>query len=197
MNMRIYRAAAVVLLAVAGSPVLRAEVLVGDAALGPGGTFGDYALTLASSEGLFMVAFDFAGGDLYGFSASGNGYSIAEGLRLFEASYGTALTPAFAAGTTPLFDNSSPADWQISIPLDTSIYLAYWDDRQTFDYAPTANDGYGWIQLTHTASGLEGSASATALGGGIVVGTTTAIPEPSAMALFILGGLALIRRPGK
>ena len=185
------------LLILANSSLLRAEVLVGDATLGSGGIYGDYELTLASSQYAFFVGFDFTGGDLYSFSTSGNSYSIAEGLRLFQAPYGTELTPTYAASTTPLFDNSSTADWQISIPLDTSIYLAYWDDRATLDYTPTANDGYGWIQLTHTASGLEGSASATAIGSGIIVGTTTAIPEPSTIALCIIGSLALFRRSKK
>ena len=180
------------------SPLLHAEILVGDAVLVPGGIIsGDYGITLASSQYAFSVDFDFSGGDLYSFSTSENSYSIAEGLRLFQAPYGTELTPTYAASTTPLFDNSSPADWQISIPLDTSVYLAYWDDRDTLDYTPTANDGYGWIQLTHTASGLEGSASATALGSGIIVGTTTAIPEPSTMTLCIIGCLALLRRSKK
>ena len=184
------------LMILASSSLLHAEILVDDATLGPG-TFGDYRLTLSSSQYAFFVDFDFSGGDLYSFSTSENGNSIAEGIRLFQTPYGTELTPAYAVSTTPLFDNSSPANWQISIPLDTSVYLAYWDDRDTLDYTPTANDGYGWVQLTHTASGLEGSASATAIGSGIIVGTTTAIPEPSTIALCIIGSLALFRRSKK
>ena len=195
MNLKHWRLMGLLLLA--GPANMHAEVLVGDATLGPGGALGDYELTLASSPYAFFVGFDFTGGDSYSFSTSGNGYSIAEGFRLFQVPLGTELTPAYAASATPLFDNINPANWQISVPLDSSVYLAYWDDREALDYTPTANDGYGWIQLTRTAAGLEGGASATALGGGIIVGTTMAIPEPSTMALVILGGLALFRRAKK
>lgn len=174
-----------------------ATVISDDAALGPGAPFGEYQLSLTASippgEGALFITFDSAGGNLFGFSTSANTYAIAERFTLYELTYGAAFTPDYVAGATPLFDNTGPANWQIAIPLYASIYLAIWDDRETFDNAPTANDSYGWIQLTHTASGLAGSASATALGGGIVVGTTSQIPEPATAALLALGALVLAR----
>lgn len=65
---------------------------------------------------------------------------------------------------------------------------------------PTSEIGrnvWGWVHLVNDASGLSAVGSAMAYGeGGIVIGTTIAIPEPGTLLLSAIGmaGLALARR---
>jgi PEP-CTERM motif len=84
-------------------------------------------------------------------------------------------------------------------------YFAYWDDRGgPYDASAglypghvSSGDLFGWMALTRVGDSLVVSASATAKGAPIVVGSfTAAVPEPETWALFALGltGLALARR---
>ena len=78
--------------------------------------------------------------------------------------------------------NSSLSNTQM-FTLDQSKYFGYWDDRLNGD-TPDRNDNYGWVLLTRTASGLVASSGATAIGGGIIVGTTTQVPESASTILI-------------
>lgn len=174
---------------------LSAAVIVNDAALDSPAFGGDYGLRLTQStsgpgQGLVFVSFDDVGAGTFQFNTSlGNSYSIAEEFRLFVAPAGTRFDPQYVSSHTPFFTNAAPAFWSLSIPLNSSLIIAYWDDRPPVPAPADANDNYGWVRLTNTASGLVAESSATAIGGGIIVGTTNQVPEPSSA---LLGGIGLV-----
>lgn len=167
-------------------------VIANDAAILPIFGSGQY-LTLTNSlqgrPGLFAIQIASNSPSQFTFSYAG----IAELYALYDVSPGVAIDPSFAAATTPLVSNNgvdSGSSVQV-FSLGQSRYYAYWDDRY-YDSGiaygiPDSTDNYGWVQITRTVSGLRVSSSATALGGGIIAGTLTQIPEPSAGLLLLLG----------
>ena len=86
----------------------------------------------------------------------------------------------------------------VSFSLNETKYFAHWADvfPGGMPEDPDDSDNYGWVSMTHTLSGLIISDSATAEGGGIIVGTYTQVPEPATVLLFGLGGVGawLLRR---
>ena len=170
-----------------------AFIIVNDAALETDWPMSDYLLVLAQSippgQGLFAISIIAAGNNDFEFNYSG----IAEYYALYAAVSGTALTPAYAQNTTPLVANYAPGPFSstINIPVDSSIFLGYWDDRDLED-VPSANDSYGWIELMNTTDGLTIWDGATAIGGGIYVGTYSQIPEPSTLILMCTGAASLV-----
>jgi hypothetical protein len=173
---------------------LQAAVIANDATLTSGGISGDYAITLTQSIpsgfGWFWVTFDRVNVSFYQFDIMQNDYSIAEGTALFQVNAGTVFDATYVANHTPLFSNLGPANWSFSLPFNTSLYFAYWDQKLSASWPPTANDHYGWIQITNAPGGLVATSGATALSDGIIVGTLTQLPEPSSR--FLVGtGFAL------
>jgi hypothetical protein len=91
-----------------------------------------------------------------------------------------------------------------------SVFFGYWDDRSFIEsdlLSPDtdvagADDNYGWLELGRSDrfdgsfGQLEILGGATAIGRGIVVGTTTtiAIPEPSATLLMGLASVCAVTR---
>jgi len=177
-------------------------VIPNDAAILPIYGFGEF-LTLTNSlqgrPGLFAIRITSNSPSQFTFSYSG----IAEEYALYDVRPGVAIDPIFAAATLPLVSNNGVdpgSSVQTFLPGQSRFY-AYWDDR-FFDTGaslgiPDITDNYGWVQITLTPWGLRASASATALGGGIVAGTLTQIPEPSVGVLSFLGIVSLLvfRRP--
>lgn len=157
------------------------------------GTFSDYVIYLTLSippgQGLFAIQIYDRGNGEFMFGYGG----IAESYALYTAVSGMALTPAYAQNHAPLISNYQPEHFYatVDLPLDHTLLFGYWDDR-VFDGIPTESDNYGWFQLQNTADGLSIWGGATAIGGGIYVGTYTQIPEPSLTALFCTGAAALI-----
>jgi hypothetical protein len=180
-------------------------VIANDAAILPLSGSGQY-LTLTNSVnpsqgryGLFAIQISSGGGSQFTFSYAG----IAEEYALYAVTPGTVIDPSFAALTIPLVSNNGvdPGSSVQTFALGQSSYFGYWDDRQLFGIdpgiqgTPDIYDNYGWVLLTRTAAGLQVSSSATALGGGIIAGTFTQVPEPSVSVLVLLGlGLALALR---
>ena len=175
-----------------------AFIIVDDAAL-TSGWMSDYILRLTLSiplgDGNFEIWINDNGNGDYEFGYSG----IAEYYALYEAVSGTAVTPSYAQNTTPLVANysSGPFSSTINIPIDESIFLGYWDDRNVHSGIPSADDNYGWLELQNTAGGLTIVDGATAVGGGIYAGTYTQIPEPSTIALMCSGAVAVLLRNRK
>lgn len=171
----------------------------------------------AAPPGTYLMASAYPGGPNSGFfvlslSTLGAGqyqlgyYGIAEIYSVHEATSGMAFTPAYAAGDTPLLNNlDTPGTYQFSLGLGQSKLFAYWDDAHypvsqpppgALHDAIDVYDAYGWFRLTRQVSGLAITDSATAMGDGIIVGTYTAVPEPTSFALGLLAafGIALQRR---
>lgn len=155
--------------------------------------YADYDLlhlskSVPAGEGAFAIAIYDRGSGAYDFDY----WSIAEEIAFYESSYGTAFVPALAAQLTPLVSNNGtdPGSSTLNFLPNQSRYFSYWDKRSAAD-SPNSDDHFGWVEMRWTGSDLEVLASATASEGGIVVGTTTQIPEPSTMALLGGGGLAI------
>ena len=172
-----------------------AMMFINDAFLG-GGEWGNYTLYLSQSippgEGNFAISILYYGADI-----TLTYYGIAELYSLHDVDYGLEFTPAYVNNDSPplLSNNNNPGSASLSIPVDESIYLGYWDDRSPWEQTPSDNDLYGWIELYNTGSGLAILDGATAAGGGIIVGTYSQIPEPSTLTLLCLGaGTMILRR---
>lgn len=170
-------------------------VITDDAAILPLVGSGQY-LTLTNSVnpsegryGLFAVQITSDSPSQYTFSYAG----IAEGYALYAVNPGVVIDPVFAAVTVPLVSNNgvAPGSSVLTFLLGESRYFGYWDDRWLDSgiavNTPDVTDNYGWVLITCTESGLQVSSSATALGGGIIAGTLTQVPEPSVDMLFLLG----------
>ena len=156
-----------------------------------------------NSGGLFAISVNTIGVGEYRFQY----YGIAELYSVHAATFGLAFTPAYVIGDTPLLNNNNnPGQFTVSLAEGESRLFAYWDDASYYPLpgpgisnVPDVYDAYGWFRLTRSVSGLEISDSATAMGGGIRVGTYIAVPEPSCFALCsvaLLGLLALRRTSG-
>ena len=176
------------------SQIASAVVIENDAVIGPLFGSGQY-LTLSKSvpnqQGLFAIRIAPLSSSQFVFSYAG----IAEEYGLFSVVPGMNFDPAFVLLNDPIVSNNGidPGSSTQVFALNQSKYFGYWDDRLN-GQTPDANDNYGWVRITRTASGLEASASATAIGGGIVVGTTTQIPEPASSVLISFGVFMLVVR---
>ena len=186
--------AAVVLFSVIFLPSLKAAVILNDAViqnhLGIDGLF--LTASIPPGRGLFAIEIVDQGAGNFQFNFAG----IAEEYALFSASPGTTLDPSFVSLNSPLVSNNGidPGSAVVNFFPGQSIYFGYWDDR-TFGGHPDVGDNYGWARLTRTVLGLEVSESVTAIGDGIIVGTTTQVPEPSRGLLISLGiGVIMLRR---
>ncbi|MFO1513395.1 MAG: hypothetical protein U1F83_10860 [Verrucomicrobiota bacterium] len=172
-------------------------VIANDAAILPIVVGSGQYLTLTNSlqarPGLFAIQISSNSPSQYTFSYWG----IAELYALYDVNPGVTIDPAFAAAMPPLVSNNcvdSGSSVQ-TFSLGQSRYYAYWDDRfydSGIAYGiPDVTDNYGWVQITRTVSGLRVSSSATAIGGGIIAGTFTQVPEPTAVFLALLGLVSL------
>ncbi len=158
--------------------------------------FGDdaiYQVTQPGDKGLFALGITTNSPGHYTISSAG----IAELYSVHSAYFGLEFTPSYVQGDVPLLNNSASPPWsfQVSLAIGQSVLLAYWDDRydnfpnpSTF-MIPDESDGYGWFRLVRTPTGLDILDSATAVGGGIVVGTYSQIPEPTIGSLLTMAGL--------
>lgn len=164
----------------------------------PPGTYISHATYPGNAGGLFSIRVTTLGVGQYRF----NYYGIAELYSLHFATVGLAFTPTLVLGDTPLLNNNNnPGQFDFNLGVNQSRYFAYWDNALYISNPPLGAspgpddyDAYGWFRLTRTVSGLTISDSATAMGNGIVVGTYTAVPEPSFFAIGAVGLLGLIYR---
>lgn len=171
-----------------------ADVIVGQAKIvfDPWGGFD----MLRSGTGGLGISVDGQGGGNYDFQFA----FIAFEYGLYSAYYGMEFTPSYADTQTPLVSNNGidPMASVQSFSLGETKYYAFWEDVFPGGVADEADnaDNYGWVSLTYNGSALVVTDSATALGGGIIVGTYTQIPEPATVLLFGLGGFGvwLLRR---
>jgi len=185
-----------ILLACAFPKSASASVVVNDASItssvyGPGHVFLILSQSIPDGQGAFIIDIETVTSSQYLFSYAG----IAEYYKLFTMNPGTRLDAEFVLQNAPIVsnDNNPGSSSQTFSTLNQSKYFGYWDDRLNGG-TPDSNDNYGWVQLTRTASGLVATSSATAIGGGIIVGTTTQVPEPTPTMLVAFGTLLVFVR---
>ena len=172
-----------------------AAVIINDAVIGPsifgaGHVFLTLSQSIPSGQGLFAIDIETVDPSQYHFSYAG----IAEYYKFFAVAPGASIDPAFVLQNSPIVSNdNNPGSNTQTFALNQSKYFGYWDDRLNGN-EPDSNDNYGWVLLTRTSSGLVASSGATAIGGGIIVGTTNQLPEPTSTMLIALGFLSISRR---
>ena len=171
----------------------KAQVIPNDAILIPGGFGADYSLQLTQQMGgLFAFGFnELGGGDVF-VGAQG----IAQPIGLWEIDFMDVFDTNYAISNPRFADNSGQTAGTFNVQEGESFYLAYWDDTSFLGInVPDPTDSFGWAEITRTNGDLEIVGSATAIGGGIVVGTLQQVPEPSAaFALTILATSCFVRR---
>ena len=171
-------------------PTSNADLIIGDAKLSHMGVPEPSVMLLTENlaGGLSVLITDQGGGSF----EFATGF-IAMSYRLFSATPGLEFDPIYAS------------NWQSALIPGTSIqvfstnetkYYAYWEETELFEPDPDPNsvDNYGWVSLTYTGTDLVITDSATAFGGGIIVGAYTQIPEPSSVLLLAFGAISLWRR---
>ena len=164
--------------------ISKADVIIGDAQLNPGTSSSLMLVTTNSNPagGLSVIIDDLGGGS----------YEFTDGILSFYGLYAAApgldFTPSYANSNSILVPGTSIQ----TFTLNETKYFAYWEDDMMSTGTPVVEDNYGWVSLTHTVSGLSISNSATAIGGGIIVGTYTQIPEPSSVLLLMFGSGSIL-----
>lgn len=144
----------------------------------PPGTFFYLTQTAPPGNGMFLYEVAMSGQSVFTFSYWG----IAELNSVFIATLGDIFDNGFVGSQPPLASNSdNPGSGSFTLLSGESLYLGYFDNRFFTD-----DDLFGWARVTNVDGELVVDASATAVGGGIVVGTLTQVPEPATGAIFAL-----------
>lgn len=160
-----------------------------------GGGPGDYVVDLpGSGNPVFFLA------ELPGDQFSSPAFGIAERFDVFQVVPGEIVSPTFVNATTPLFTNTAARSGVLNLAVGDSTFLGYYVDADfylgTNNNIPEPGDTFGWFELSNTVTGLEILGGAAALGfEGIIVGTTTAVPEPGSATLVLgLVSATILRR---
>lgn len=116
------------------------------------------------------------------------------GADLYLAYSGDIFTAdTIAAGQfKPLFAINQPDTYSLTIPFLRSLYIGI---NTGPDMAPSFpnRDVFGWVEIRNVPNNLIVVRSAMAYGeSGIIIGTTTPVPEPEIYSLMIIG-LGLLR----
>jgi hypothetical protein len=145
------------------------------------------ALGIQSQDwGLFSVTVQPAGNDTFRFGYRG----IAELYHVYAAEPGDIIDAPFLDTALNVIDNLGPSS--NVHPLQTirsgeTRYFALWDAIKGFSTSPKPEDRYGWFALHNQGGVLSLTGSATTFGYGLVVGSTTQVPELPAVWMGALG----------
>lgn len=146
-------------------------------------------------NGLFLLEVVHASPTTFTFRAVG----IAESFSLFLTSPGDIFGAEYVNTSTSFVKNwDSPPSATLSLRMGQSAYIGYWDNRTINGYRTAyATDLFGWAQVGNQGGTLTVIDGATAIGGGIVVGTLQQIPEPTSGIMVMLSASALLLRRQK
>lgn len=167
------------------------------------------ALTLTATPGLGA---DYSLGDnghalLFNLGADGTitpvTYTVGEGFAFYAVNLATVFDVSYVQTHPPSTGSLPGATGNLQIQVGVPLYLGYYVQPASNGFMPinpTSACGYGWGELVRTTNGLTLVDSALQKpAGGIIVGTTIAVPEPSTWALLGIGAagaLAVCRRRG-
>ena len=171
-----------------------AAVVTGRVTIESGAPVGDFAVRIdyTDTQSFFNdLVLSTVDADTFGIA----GFTLGSPFSAYLVADGATFTPAYASGNTPLASNidSSGIGNQFDILVGQSVFLAFYTEELLPD-GPSFGDQYAWIEISNTGSGLTSLGDATALDtGGIIVGTTTSVPEPG-FALIVLGLCGFYRR---
>lgn len=191
---------------------LAGQVVVGGVSVGGAFWPGEAVLGLDVSlipvgEGLCAVFLNtVSSGSGAGLATRISGAGIAEEYRFYHVAPGVRFDVEYVrTQVASVGNNGEYGGYDIAYEEGQEVYLAFWDDRSMWSGAgevgvPDGVDLYGWLKLgvslgEEPESGESPALnwrvleSATARGGGIVVGTLTQIPEPS-VAGWVAGVVA-------
>lgn len=180
-----------------------ATTVVTDAnvSLSPSGSLGDYQLTVfqdAAGTDPTSVWFDYDGTNIeivnWNIDEGSDWYLVLGGDEFSARNIGDALF-------TTLLTIDSPAG---PIPVGSSDFFLAVNTGLGVDASGPNRDAFGWVELSDTGTELVQLGSAMAYefpspgaqGNGIIVGTATTVPEPSALLLVAMGLAALAPRRG-
>lgn len=139
--------------------------------------------------GIASVSWDFAAVDSDTFEFQNT--LAASGFQAFQVPFESLLGPANIPTSVLVANNFNEPVSNFDIPDGGSIFLAHIIASD----APPEFRAYGWIELENNGGVLTSGGSAIAMRGlGIIVGTTTTIPEPSSTALSMFLLLPFFKR---
>lgn len=121
-------------------------------------------------------------------------WTLGVGFSYYILPFGTPISQITPPTEPALVTNLVPAPasaTQFNIPLGESIFLGFEFNSEL----PSESRVYGWVELENFGGVVLAIDSATAFDlPGIIVGTTTPIPEPSSSLYLGITSLALFRR---
>jgi hypothetical protein len=179
----------ILLIAAFGSAAEAAVVSDTNITLSSGGGNADYALTVFQSEasGSTEMLFDVSGSEI-----SFTNTTVDEGSDWYLTSYRDMFTLAsIDAGEFPyiVVDTDTGFDHNVLTVGSGDFYLGVATDAEIGRFKP--RDVFGWVHLQNDNGTLTMLDNAVAYGeGGIIIGTTQAVPEPNALALLLFAPLS-------
>lgn len=124
-------------------------------------------------------------------------YTVDQGVDLFLVQAGDVISSAaLSQGRYPVMKELGALAF-VDVPLPGDFYLGLATTDYMYASEYQTRNVWGWAHFRNDGAGLRLLGSAVAYGeGGIVAGTTTAVPEPSALVLVCLGltGIACVSR---
>ena len=129
-------------------------------------------------------------------------YTVGGAFAWYPVSNASVFDTIYVQSHGSFADNYGQGSGVIQTTLNVPFFMGYYVQNSfgtTFPN-PTANDGYGWARLVRRSTGMVLLDSALQNpSGGIIVGTTTTVPEPSTVSLLALSAsfvvLSIRRNP--
>jgi hypothetical protein len=181
----------ILLIAALGSAAEAAVVSDTNIILSSGGGNADYALSVFKQETTNPTTMWF---NLSGSTISFVTTNVDEGSDWYLASYGDPFTTETVHnGAFPVFvrDTSTGFDYNDLDVGGGDFYLGVNTGYGARLGMPTPRDVFGWVHLQNTNGTLTMLGNAVAYDeGGIVIGTTQTVPEPSPLPLLFLASLS-------